>query len=210
MKIFLDFDDVLFNTASFKEELIKIFLKNKVSRKNFLASYKDYPVVTKSGLKKYNPFKQIKILKNNLKIDETKIKKDLKNFLTKLSKFVFQDVKTFLSSYHQKDIFIISYGKTNFQQNKIKNCGLKKFCGKIIVTDKLKSDEIKKILENKKELFIFIDDRISQINAVKKNFPQAVTFFMKRSSGRFNDKKTKYADYEVKNLTEVKKIIDKL
>ncbi len=63
---------------------------------------------------------------------------------------------------------------------------------------------------NKKELFIFIDDRISQINAVKKNFPQAVTFFMKRSSGRFNDKKTKYADYEVKNLTEVKKIIDKL
>ena len=54
MKVFIDFDDVLFNTRDFKRDLINIFIKNGVSRKQF----------TEEGYwsGKYNLEKQIKSL----------------------------------------------------------------------------------------------------------------------------------------------------
>ncbi len=207
MKIFIDFDDVVFNTAAFKKELVKVFLRNGVSQKDFSLTYKDYPTVTRGGLKKYNPLKQISVLKRKLKISDSKIKKDLDKLLASSPKFVFRDAKPFLARFREKDLFLISYGETGFQRSKIVNCGLKRFFSKIIITDNLKSTEIGKIVKRGGERFVFIDDRTTQIDAVKKKFPQAVTFFVKRKTGRFRDKRSKCVDYEVKSLREVAEII---
>jgi FMN phosphatase YigB (HAD superfamily) len=207
MKIFLDFDDVLFNTKAFKKDLIAIFKKNKVSKKDFLATYKDYPTVTKKGLQKYDPFEQIKRLKEKLSVNGVKIKKDLLHFLAKSSDYLFKDVKKFLQEFDKKDLYLVSYGQTGFQDKKIANCALKKYFRKIIVTDKMKAEVIKRLV-GQKEKFVFVDDRVDQIEAVKKKFPQSLTFLMKRKEGRYFDKKNEFVDYEVRNLNEVKKTID--
>jgi FMN phosphatase YigB (HAD superfamily) len=207
MKIFLDFDDVLFNTKAFKKDLIAIFKKNKVSKKDFLATYKDYPTVTKKGLQKYDPFEQIKRLEEKLSVNGVKIKKDLLHFLAKSSDYLFKDVKKFLQEFDKKDLYLVSYGQTGFQDKKIANCDLKKYFRKIIVTDKMKAEVIKRLV-GQKEKFVFVDDRVDQVEAVKKKFPQSLTFLMKRKEGRYFDKKNEFVDYEVRNLNEVKKTID--
>ena len=49
---FIDFDDTLFNTKKFKKELIKIFLKNNINKKQFTEFYYDQN-------NKHDPEKQI-------------------------------------------------------------------------------------------------------------------------------------------------------
>ncbi len=209
MKIFLDFDDVLFNTKAFKKDLIAIFKRNKVSQKDFLATYKDYPTATKKGLQKYDPFEQIKRLEKKLFVDGVKIKKDLIHFLAKSSDYLFRDVKKFIQEFDRKNLYLVSYGHTGFQGKKIANCGLKKYFKKIIITDKMKGEAIKGLV-SQKEKFVFIDDRVDQIEAVKRKLPGSITFLMKRKEGRFFDQKNKFVDYEIKNLNELKKQLRKL
>jgi len=206
MKIFLDFDDVLFNTKSFKRGLIGVFKKNGVSKKDFLATYKDYPTITRKGLKKYDPFRQIKLLEKKLGIDGEKTKRDMLKFLESCKKFVFSDVKNFLRHFDKNELFLISYGHTGFQDKKIENCGIAKYFREIVVTDKMKAEIIRRFA-GKKEKMIFLDDRTDQIEEVKKNFPQSITFLFKREEGRYNDKRTKSVDYKVRDLKEAFQII---
>lgn len=206
MKIFVDFDDSLFNTKKFRGQLIRIFLGSGVVRKDFLNTYYDYPKKTAKGLKKYIPEKQIEILEKKTNIDGGKLRKDFKKFIQDTKGFVFPDVSGFLKNIKKNNLYLITYGSTNFQIKKIKNSGLfSKFC-KIIITDSDKKAVIKRFVE-KKETFIFIDDRIENINLVKKHFPNSFTFLLKRKEGRYNDKKTKSVDFKIKNLKEAKKII---
>jgi hypothetical protein len=75
----------------------------------------------------------------------------------------------------------------------------------------MKAKALEKVLKKdkpaKKEKIYFIDDRVEQIGDVKKKFPQAITIFVKRNEGRYNDKRNKYCDFQIKNLNEALKII---
>jgi FMN phosphatase YigB (HAD superfamily) len=209
LKIFLDFDDVLFNTKAFKGGLINVFKKNGVSEKDFLKTYKDYPTVTRKGLKKYDPFRQIRLLEKKLGIDGAKTERDMLKFLGGGEKFVFPDVKNFLRRFGKKNLFLVSYGHTGFQDKKIENCSLAEYFQKVVVTDKMKAEVIKR-LARREEKFFFLDDRADQIEEVKKNFPQSATFLVKRKEGRYNDRRTEHIDYVIKNLKEGLKILKKL
>lgn len=209
MKIFLDFDDAMFNTKDFKEGLINVFCKNGVSKEDFLKTYKDYPTLSGKVLQKYDPYKQIKLLEKNLGINGKKIKSDMDNFLASCEKYLFSDVKFFLKNIDKKNLYLISYGHTGFQDKKIDNCDIKKYFKKVVVTDKLKS-EVADRFAALKERFVFVDDRIIQINAMKKKFPNSLNFLIKRKEGRYSDKRTKYVDFEVKNFREILKIIKKI
>jgi hypothetical protein len=77
----------------------------------------------------------------------------------------------------------------------------------VTVSDKPKAEIIGKIVGNKKTKIIFIDDRIDQIDAVKKKFPSSITFLMARRSGRFKERGSKFIDFEVKNLKEAERIM---
>lgn len=206
MKVFIDFDDSLFNTKKFRGELLRIFLGNGVSKKHFFETYYDYPRKTSKGLKKYDPFRQIRMLKKKIDIDNAKIKKDLELFIRDTKKFVFPDAKNFLAGFKKSNLFLVSYGYTEFQYKKIRNCGLFSRFFKVAIADGKKTKIIGCFVK-KKEIFLFIDDRIENINFIKKDFPASVTFLLKRREGRYNDKRTKYVDYEVKSLREVSKII---
>jgi FMN phosphatase YigB (HAD superfamily) len=212
MKIFLDFDDSLFFTKKFRDELVKLFLTSGVSKKDFLRTYYDYPEKTKKGLKKYDPYRQVELLEKTAGADRKKILKNLKKLLGNSGRFVFQDVQVFLSGFKKSRLVIVSYGHTGFQEEKIRKCGLAKMVGRVVVTDKDKAEAIKRLV-GKREKFVFIDDRIDQIEPMKGNFPKSVVFLLKRKEGRYNDfdnRKTKNVDFEVKNLKEAKKIIERI
>jgi FMN phosphatase YigB (HAD superfamily) len=208
MKIILDFDDVLFNTKAFKRGLISVFKKNGVSEKDFLATYKDYPTLTKKGLLKYDPFRQIKILGERRGINTAKTRRDMLNFLEGCCRHVFKDVAGFLDQFPKNKLFLVSYGHTGFQDKKIEKCGIGKRFKKIMVTDKMKAAAMARFLKREEEI-VFIDDRVGQINEVKKYFPNSVTFLLKRKEGRYRDKATNYVNYEVNNLKEILKILKK-
>jgi FMN phosphatase YigB (HAD superfamily) len=210
VKIFIDFDDTLLNTAALKKSLIKIFKANGVSKDDFLSSYSDYPSVTPSGLKKYNPDWQISILHKRLGINKIKMKKDLSKLVRSSRKFVFKDAKSFLKNFGKDNVYLVSFARTKFQCEKIEYSGLAREFSKVSISDRSKAQIIGKIIGKKKTRIIFIDDRTDQIDAVKKKFPKCATFLMARKSGRFKERDSRFVDFEVKNLKEAEKIIRSL
>lgn len=208
MKIFIDFDDVLFNTGKFREDYKKIFWKNNISKEIFEKYYYDYPLKQKNGhLKKYDAWEHIKKIKNSEKIDVNNLKKEIISFLDKSEKYVFSDVADFMDSFGKSNLYLVSYAVTDFQKLKIKNSKIKKYFEKIIITDSMKSVPIKKIIKEGVEEAFFLDDRVEQIGDVKREIPEIKTIFVHRKEGRYKDRKNKYCDFECSNLKQAQKII---
>jgi len=62
MKIFIDFDDTIFNTARFKTELENIFFRFGITPEEFEATYLNYPQKKETGLRTYSLKNQIEKL----------------------------------------------------------------------------------------------------------------------------------------------------
>ena len=213
MIIFFDFDDVLFNTKDFYKSIKNIFLKNGVSEQIFLKYYKDPRLKKEKGtVRKYNPYKQIERM-GKLGINTEKIKKDLLKLLKDTRKYVFRDGVRFLEKIKNEDLYIVSYGDSRFQKEKIKGSGISKYFKRISIASSTKAIAIRKILKNKKpkigEALIFIDDRVKFLKDIKKSYPGMVTILFKSPLGRYDDEKTNYCDFEVKNFGEISKMIKK-
>ncbi len=212
MKIFIDFDDVLFNTKEFIADLKKVFYKNGISKKMYTESYEAHPNINSSGkLSKYDVYDHINILEEKFKIDVTNLRQDIDNVIAELSRYVFPDVPEFIGRFEKKDIHIISFGETKLQTDKIDNSGLKNKVKSTLIIYELKSSGVNKIIQkykiNTEEEMYFIDDRIEQISDVKKKFPQIKTVLVGRKEGRYRDRKNKYCDYKISQLKELEKII---
>lgn len=212
MKIFIDFDDVLFNTKFFKDDIKIIFEKNGFSEEIFKKYYKEFPARRKKGeVRKYNLRERIKKIKA-LGIKTGGIEKDFSNLLKKSKKYVFEDGIKFLNKFRKEELYVVSYGDKKFQLEKIENSGVGKYFKKIIIADTSKAVGIRKALRNKNiepgEAIIFLDDRVKFLKDIKKSYPGMVTIHMKRKEGRFFDKETKYCDFEAENFEEATKIIE--
>jgi FMN phosphatase YigB (HAD superfamily) len=135
MKIFIDFDDVLFNTKKFKEDYFKIFKKRGVSKKVFKECYFD-PLDSRD-IKNYDPTSHIKRVCGKIKIDASTLKKEIENFTADTRKYVLFDVMDFLDKFEKKDLNIISFSITDFQKAKVYNSGLIKFFDKVKIVNSL-------------------------------------------------------------------------
>jgi len=211
MKIFIDFDDVLFNTKSFVVDIKKIFEKNGVSEEIFKKYYRDSEVKKGEGIvRKYNPYKQIERIKTQ-GFKTQKIEKEFRKLLKDTRKYLFEDGMEFLKEFKDEDLYVVSYGDKKFQEEKINNSGIAKYFKKIIIVDVSKAVAIRKILKNKniknREALIFIDDREKFLKDIKKSYPGMATFLMKRIEGRYNDERTNYCDFEVKSFDEILNMI---
>jgi hypothetical protein len=214
MKIFVDFDDVIFNAKRFKEDLIRIFVKNGISRHEFENSYYTFQKKAQAEGKFYDPKKQIEVLRRKGQIDHEKLKKDIDGFMKDLSSYVFPDTYDFLKVFSKKDLFLMSYGHEKHQRNKIKGAKISKFFSKSFIT---RSNKIENILRLSKELnfkknekIILIDDRPEQIERAEQKMKKIVTFRMSRKEGRYSDLICLDKDYEVKNFKEALVIIQKM
>ena len=215
MIIFIDFDDVLFNTKLFKRKLIKVFLANGISRKDFFESYYDYPFKTKKGLKKYDPWQQIKALKEKYNLEEKKLIKDLENLLRNSKEFLFFDSKDFLKKFDKDFLILLSYGDNKFQEEKVKGSGLARYFFKIIIGDEDKAKLIQRFLVShppadgagKKDPIFLLEDFPMHINVVKRKLPHVKIIRIKRRDGRYGDLPSLKPDFEAKNFKEAGRII---
>lgn len=164
MKIFIDFDGVIFNTKLFKKQIFKIF--------NGRSSYKEF----EKRRIPYSPLTHFKFLSADL------------NKLLKNSKhYVLSDAKEFLNQFSKNKLYLISYGDLKFQKQKIKAAGISKYFKKIIIADKNKADIIRKLIR-KGERAIFIDDKSKHIKEIKemKN-KNIITFRLVRPKNNFKN-----------------------
>ncbi len=203
MKIFIDFDDVLFNTRDFKEDLLNVFIKNGITKEQFKESYWG---------KTYNLERQIKAIEEDYGINADKLEEDIDIFLRDLQKYIFVDVEDFLKSIGKENIFLTSYGHKNFQEQKIKNSSLMNSFKKVVITHDTKSGIIKDIIQEEElggETLYFLDDRIKYVEEVKNIFPDIRSILIKRPEGRYDDEPNDKCDFVANNLKEVKDIIIK-
>lgn len=211
MKIFIDFDDVIFNAKRFKEDFIKVFQNNGVTRAEFENSYYTYSKRAQEWGKYYDPKNQIRVLRRRNQIDHEKLEKDLDLFLADLREYVFPDVYRFLESFPKKDLFLLTYGHVKFQKIKIKGAGVKKYFKKLLIS---KDNKINVIMETCKaykfspgEKIILIDDRPEQLERAERARKSVVTFHMCRPEGRYTNLICLDKDYEVNSLKETLGII---
>lgn len=211
MKVFIDFDDVIFNAKRFKHDLIRIFLKNGITRSEFDSSYYTFLKKDQDRGKYYDPKSQIRVLRRRSLINHKKLDLEVDALMENLEGYVFPDVPDFLNNFSKKDLFLITYGHVKFQKNKIKGAGIGKYFQKTIISKNNKADDIletvKKIKLSAEEGIILIDDRPDQIERAKRRNKKITAFRMCRKEGRYSDLICLRKDYEVKNLKEALKII---
>lgn len=206
MKIFIDFDDVIFNAKKFKNDLIKIFSKNKVSQEDFFRSYE----FTKKSLLLYKPEKQLQFLIKDGKIKNLEnLRRDLDLFMGNLKRYVFKDALNFLEKFSIGDFYLLSYGDKDFQAEKIKNSKITDYFKKIIITNKNKAEAIKNLISDPRETYFFIDDKIEHLKEMEKINNMSL-FYLKRDivAEKFDIKNCKA--YSVKNFREISTIIKKI
>lgn len=209
MRIFIDFDDVLFNTKKFKEDCFGIFQGKGVSRKIFDECY--YDPLDNRNIKVYDVRGHISRICKKMGLDAAVFEEEVGAFVADTSQYVFSDVAETLKKFHKKDLNIISFSVTNFQKSKIVGSDVAKFFNKIRIVNVLKGAVVAEIIEkekmqDEKELY-FIDDRTEQLESVKKRCPQVKTILCVRREGRYRDRKNKYCDYKIANLKELAGII---
>ncbi len=217
MKIFIDFDDTVFDTAQFKAKLKNLLFKFNITQEEFEATYLDYPQRENKKLKFYNPENQIKKLEKLKKKSLEKARKKMNLFMRNLSQFVFNDFYFFAQEFSFAELFLVSFGDSEFQKRKIIACGVKKYFKRIFITKNSKGKIIRKQIgkfSSKKEQVFFVDDRIDQLIEVRKENPKIILIRMKRPEGRFSNLKEsvlfKKNFFEGRNFFEVEKIIEKI
>lgn len=209
MMMFIDFDDVIFNTKKFKNDLIDIFLLNGITKKEFERSY--YSKDGKSKNDYYDLEKQIDAIMTKKNIDKRKLKKEIRLFMSDLSSYVFDDFYIFTKNFKKKELCLLTYGNEKFQGKKIKGSAIGRYFGTIIITKKNKTKSILYFLKKMKyKNAVLIDDQPKYIDDAKEKSRNLIAFHMRRPEGRYKRLKSKECDYEAKNFFQILKKINKL
>jgi FMN phosphatase YigB (HAD superfamily) len=205
--ILVDFDDVIFNTKKFVADRGKIFAANGISEKIYKQCY--HADVVTGQIRKYECRAHIRRARKLVTFDVERLENKLDKHLKDVKKYIFPDAWKFLKEFKWENLCLISFSKTEFQREKITNSGITKYFRKIYIVDVLKSEVVRKAAGKNSSKIFFIDDRTEQINAVKEKYPEVLTFLLQRRDGRYFDKKTKFCDFDAKDLMQVSKIIKK-
>ncbi len=206
MTIFLDFDDVVFNTKEFLAVLKKIFKEAGVSEETFLATYQELRDEGNGVGFCYRFDAHVNKLTS---VDKETLLARLEEAISNTEDFVFRDVYPFLEGVRQKGytINILSFGDEHFQAKKIYNTGLGSLVDRIIVTKESKECILQKegFMANKGDWFF--DDRLKFLESMKIAFPLMQTVLVTRAEGRFQEEKTKLCDYQANSLKDALTIL---
>lgn len=214
MKIFLDFDDLLFDSVlvkgEFVEALREIYMRGgwsldrirKTAQEFSFASYERRPVTY--SIEKHLAFLE----KQEPRGTSERVLAETQVFMQDLKRYVFPDAIPFLKSYPSKDLFIITYGDLGFQKAKISGSGIAPFFNDILIigqgpktpaiVDYAKTHNIAK-----SETLIFIDDKVKYFDEANDSSYRLVKILLDRRGSESKGN----ADYQATNFNEVEKII---
>ncbi len=158
MKFIFDFDDVLFNTRKFKEQIYLSVEKIGIPRAVEEECYKEFRKYAFS-LKKFLSYLFDKEKKENVSINGIyeEIMFDCKSFLS-------QELIEIVRKLGKENCYIVTSGDKKFQFDKIKRAGVESLFSEIVVVPESKKEEIEKLcVKYKNEKIIFVDDKIKFI-----------------------------------------------
>lgn len=206
MKIFLDFDDVLFNTRDFRRDMRGVFQKCGVDNVMYESTRDaEYSEASFEKGKCYDFERHIETLQTRYpQIHKEEIARQMDIFLEDADRYVFSDVLEFLSRFPKQSLFILSFGERIFQEKKIMRSGVGSCVGTVIITQGSKTEEMQKYISNKTEKVFFLDDRVQYMKEMKEVFPFVKTILVSRPEGRYHDARDKWCDFEVQNLEEAR------
>lgn len=213
MIIFIDFDDVLFNTKQFKCDLQKLFLGYGIDEELFEKTYYENPFGGKKRVI-YKLTEHVNRISKFVELNKRKLFKDIDNFFASTQKYVFDDVIPFLKNNQVHELHLLTFGMTEFQNTKINNSGIGRYFKEIIIVDGPKSKYINQVLSacesGKEARAVFADDRVEFISDVKKNCSGIITILIDRPEGRYHDKPEKSCDWVAHSFFELEGIIKNL
>lgn len=146
MTYYIDFDNTLFDTISFYDDLKLIMKKYGL----------DEEIINKYLLENKEIYSPLKLIEYCLKekIIDSKILNDINTHFENASKYLYKDTKEFLEKIKVNNKIVLwTYGDCEYQKRKILPCSIHKYFDEIIITDKEKTT-----LDLDFENGIFVDD----------------------------------------------------
>ncbi|MFO7807654.1 MAG: hypothetical protein R6V40_04530 [Candidatus Moraniibacteriota bacterium] len=204
MKIFTDFDDTIFNTKRFKNDFVKVFNKNGISKEEFNRTYYNHSIREVGG---YDFEKQLELINWPSEFSRKKAIQDFKELIDGLNGYVFEDFYSFVKKFDRENLFLISFGDSDFKNLKIKKSGVAQYFKEYkVVKEEGKGVFIKNCALEREKLFL-IDDRPEQLRIAKEEVPQLVPIRIKRKEGRYNNLEGDLNVFTSKSLKEAEEII---
>ena len=204
MKLFIDFDGVLFNSEKFRADLMSHIEKSGFSRQEV---YDTYNTECLDG--NYLPADHLarleKIRKFNVRLAEVRIESLVNN----AKKYLFPDAESslkLLSKLPDYQLEMISLGHPKFQPGKIKKTGIGKYFAKLHFTAIPKVEYFQNVVKAN-EKFIIVDDRGDALEEIVKKFPKAIAIEMRRAK-EIHDPAERPSNFRGSKITNLKQLIE--
>lgn len=174
MTYYIDFDNTLFNTVDFYNDL-EIIMKNYGITSEMIDKYSNFN-------KLFSPIKLVNYCIEKYHINN-EILNEINNHFKKANDYNYNDIDNFLVSIKKKGnrLVLLTYGNYLYQDLKIKNSGLAKYFDEIIITEKEK-DTLELDFKNG----IFIDDNPTVISKLLLKNPYKI-IRIKRKNNRYSN-----------------------
>lgn len=190
MKVFLDWDDTLFNTRDFIKDLSLLFVPLGISSDVYTETRKHAYVMFDAITDVYDiELHLAQFVKNKADFDIIEAARLVDIFLEDTSKYVFADVRQFLENMKEKkvDCYILSFGQSDFQRKKIAGAGLNGYFRDVLIVQNEKYKTMAFFSEDSKESVWFFDDRVEYIDTMKQMLPWVKIVQVSRKEGRYHD-----------------------
>lgn len=211
MKIFLDFDDTLFDTTrtpgKFWEDLVVIMKNGGWSAREIEETAESFSDSAFDKGKLYHYRSHLELLEKKYprgKLSETLLQTEA--FMENLDRYLFPDVLPFLQKMPKEDMIIITYGDGDFQKAKISGAGIHDLVSEVLVTQGEKVGMIEEWMTEKNLLSHqawFIDDKPRYFSRQSAKYPLK-TVLMKRAE---NVERNADTDFVVKDCYELLALI---
>ena len=188
-KLYLDFDNTLFDTIKFNKRCKKILDK--------YISEEEQDKIFKSFTKIYDFREVLNILSINYKIDKELLFKEYNKALE--GNYLFDDVIEFLEYYKNKyDLRLLTWGNNEYQLDKTNCSNISKYFNEIIITQKYKYE-----LDIDYKNSIFIDDNPRDLKGLMNNNSYQIIRLCRGKYKNFEK------ELEVISVNSLKEIIEK-
>lgn len=204
MKIFLDFDDVLFNTRDFAAAYKQVYANHGISAENFDLTYSE--AGERSEINNYQFDVHMEILENRYEFDRVALQKDIENVLLRAPEFIFSDVHAYLDKWSQKgyDLHLVSFGTPGWQDRKVAASGILEHFQGVHIGEFDKGEVVAELIKDSDEQALFLDDRLCYLESVKSAVPEVSCVLMQRPEARYRDAATTVCDQIVTKMEDVK------